>query len=128
MPLPPLLDERSNGIEFALVVLGPTLFGIVTGIALGTSKPLYLALSLIGILGGFVAGVEHDSALAGFYRGLLGGLQFGTWILITHAIADNAAKADLPSHPIYLVAITAGAGALLGTLGGRYRAKRLPAT
>lgn len=126
MPLPPLLEDRSKGVEFALVILSPSIFGAVTGLALGASKAAYLALSLIAILGGLAAGVEHDSSLDGFYRGLLGGLLFGTWILIAHALTGSDAKADLPDDPIYLVAITASGGALLGALGGRYRARREP--
>jgi hypothetical protein len=127
LPLPPALDERDKGLEFALVVGGPVSFGAITGIALGASEPLYLVLSVLGILGGFGAGVEHHDALEGWYRGLLGGLLFGSTILITNGIVDKVPKADLPDPAVYLIAITAIAGSLLGAAGGAYRARRTAA-
>ena len=119
-----LLRERSNVLEAIIVVVVPTVFGILTGIMLGISEIGYLVMSLLGILGGLVAGMEHEYGLEGFYRGLLGGLRFGTGILLAHGIADNEAKADLPGPEILIVLITAVLGAVLGALGGRARDKR----
>ena len=119
-----LLRERSHGLEMALVVVVPIIFGAITGIVLGLSEPAYLVLTLLGILGGFLAGMEHEGALEGFYRGLLGGLLFGTAILTANGLADEPPKAHLPDPTILLVVITAVAGAVLGALGGRMRARR----
>jgi hypothetical protein len=119
-----LLKDRSNGLEAVIVVVVPLVFGLVTGIMLGVSEPVYLVLSLLGILGGFGAGLEHEYALEGFYRGLLGGLLFGFGILLAHGIADVAPKAELLEPEVVLIAITATFGAGLGALGGRVRERR----
>lgn len=122
--LPPLLDDRTAGQELALVVIVPSLFGIVTGVMLGVSEAAYLVLALLGIAGGYAAGLEHPGARYGAYRGLVGGMQFGVWILITHDVLfDAAPKAELPEPHILLVAVTTGFGVLLGALGGRRRAR-----
>jgi hypothetical protein len=119
--VPTLLRHRGSGLEMAIVILGPLLFGALTGYFLGESEPVYLVLSLLGILGGLGAGLEHEGALEGFYRGLLGGLLFGFAILLTHGLRDVPAAAELPHPEVALIAITATAGALLGALGGRLR-------
>jgi hypothetical protein len=119
--MPTLLRHRPAGLEMAIVVVGPVLFGAVTGWFLGESETVYLVLSLLGILGGLGAGLEHEGALEGFYRGLLGGLLFGFSILLTHGLRDVPPAAELPHPEVALIAITAIAGALLGALGGRLR-------
>jgi hypothetical protein len=123
--LPPLIEDRADKTAFALMVILPSAFGILTGIMLGVSEPVYLVLSLLGILGGFGAGIEHDDKWVGVYRGLLGGLLFGFWILFTHGVLfDEEPKAELPDPEVTLILITAGLGAILGTLGARWRAKQ----
>ena len=119
-----LLRERSHGLEMALVVVVPIVFGAITGVMLGKSEGVYTALALLGILGGFVAGLEHEGALEGFYRGLLGGLLFGTAILVTNGVLDEEPKAHLPDPEVLLIAITAAFGAALGALGGWFRRRR----
>lgn len=122
--LPPLLDDRSAAVEFMLVVIVPSLFGAIAGILLGVSEVAYLVVSLVAIAGGYGAGLEHDGARFGAYRGLVGGMQFGVWILLAHGVLfDAEPKADLPDPEILLVAITTLAGAGLGALGGRQRAR-----
>ena len=119
-----LLRERSHGLEMALVVAVPTIFGAITGYFLGESEVVYTVLALSGILGGLVAGMEHEGALEGFYRGLLGGLLFGTAILVTNGLLEEEPKAHLPDPEILLIVITAGFGAVLGALGGWFRLRR----
>jgi hypothetical protein len=119
--MPTLLRHRPPGLEMAIVIVGPLLFGALTGYFLGESEPVYLVLSLLGILGGLAAGLEHEGALEGFYRGLLGGLLFGFAILLTHGLRDIPPAAELPHPEVALIAITAIAGSLLGALGGRLR-------
>jgi hypothetical protein len=119
-----LLRERGHGLEMALVVVVPIVFGVITGVMLGKSEPVYVALTLLGIAGGFVAGMEHEGALEGFYRGLLGGLLFGTAILVTNGVLDGEPKAHLPDPEVLLVVITGAFGAGLGALGGWMRLRR----
>ena len=120
-----LLRDRTDGQEVFITIAVPLIFGIVCGILLGISEPVYLVLSLLGIAGGFLAGLEHEYALEGFYRGVLGGTLFGVGILLANGIADKAPKADLPDPEILLVVITGVFGAVLGAWGGRTREKWL---
>ena len=119
-----LLRERSHGIEMALVVVVPVIFGVITGVMLGQSEPIYVALTLLGIAGGFVAGLEHEGALEGFYRGILGGLLFGLAILTTNGLLEEEPKAHLPDPEVLLIVITGAFGAALGALGGWFRQRR----
>ena len=119
-----LLRERTHGLEMALVVVVPIVFGAITGFTLGQSEAVYAILTLLGILGGFVAGMEHEGALEGFYRGLLGGLLFGTAILATNGLLDEEPKAHLPDPEVLLIVITGAFGAALGALGGWFRLRR----
>lgn len=120
-----LLKDRTDAQEVVITIAVPLIFGIVCGVFLGISEPVYLVLSLLGIAGGYLAGLEHEYALEGFYRGVLGGTLFGVGILLANGIADKAPKADLPDPEILLVVITAVFGAGLGALGGRRREKWL---
>lgn len=120
---PVLIDERSTGLELGLIVGGPILGGIVAGLALGASEPLYLVVSVLAIAGGYMAGMEHAGVVEGFYRGLIGGLLFGTTILLTNAVTGATPEADLPDPTVWLIAITATMGSLLGALGGRWRSR-----
>ena len=123
--LPPLVSEREEKTAFVLMVVVPSVFGIITGIMLGVSEPLYLLLSILGIAGGFGAGIEHDDPWVGVYRGLLGGLLFGFWILFTHGVLfDDPPKAKLPDPETGLILITTVLGAILATLGSRWRRKQ----
>ena len=123
--MPPLLRDRTPAAQFVLLVVLPSSFGLLTGVMLGVSEPVYLVLSLLGILGGFGAGLEHDDPVDGLYRGLMGGLLFGVWILLAHGLFfDDAPKAELPDPAMLLVAITAVFGSGLGVLGARWRRAR----
>jgi hypothetical protein len=121
---PVLLSDRPEGQGLIVSMVIPVLFGVVTGWALGVSEPGYLVLSILGIAGGYFAGLEHDYAIDGVYRGMLGGLLFGSAILITNGIIDKAPEAHLPDPETLLIAITGGAGTILGWLGARKRAKQ----
>jgi hypothetical protein len=123
-PLPHAFDDQDDRTRFLLLIVAPSAFGIVTGLMLGVSEPVYLLLQLVGILGGFVAGLEMSTPIDGFYRGIMGGMLFGFWILFTHGIVfDAAPKANLPDPEVALIAITTGFGALLGWLGARRRVR-----
>jgi hypothetical protein len=109
-------------IQLLLAVVIPAAFGALCGWLLGVNKTWYLVLSILALLGGYAAGTEHRGAGGGALRGLLGGTLFGGAILLVNDALDKAPKADLPHPKIWLLAITAGIGLILGTLGGRARA------
>jgi hypothetical protein len=124
MPLPPAFDERPAILQIVGGVVVPAVFGLLTGFVLGWSEVLYLIMAgPIGIGGGFFAGIEHRAADEGVVRGIIGGLVFGSFILLGHEIAGTDPKADLPEPEVGLVFITTIGGAILGGLGGRYRAR-----
>ena len=122
--LPPLLHTRSAPAEFITVVIVPVAFGVLTGLMLGWSEPMYLVLLAMGVLGGIGAGLEHEAPIDGFYRGLLGGLLFTTGILVAHGLADVEPEAHLPEPATLLLVINGALGALFGAFGGRLRARR----
>ncbi len=122
----PLLHTRSEAEQVVAAIVAPVIFGVVTGLTLGWSEPVYLVLSILGIAGGYLSGMEHDHPLEGIFRGLLGGLLFGSSILITNGLVDASPKADLPEPETLLIVITSLFGTLLGWLGARKRAA-LPA-
>jgi hypothetical protein len=112
-------------VQLLLVVFVPALFGAICGWLLGIDKTTYLVLSILAILGGYAAGAEHKGAGEGALRGLIGGALFGGFILLTNDALDKTPKADLPDPKIWLLAITIGAGVVLGAMGGRARAKHV---
>lgn len=119
---PPLLRDRSNGVEFVLLVVLPSLGGVIGGILLGVSEIVYLIYAIAAIGAAYLGGLEHVGGLDGFYRGYVAGMQFGVWILITHGVLfDSEPKAELPHPEVLLVVITTGVGCALGALGARRR-------
>jgi hypothetical protein len=128
--MPPLLDSRDGGTEFALVVVGPIVLGAIAGLLLGSTKAGYLIVSLVAILGGVGAGLEHATPLEAVYRGLFGGTLYGVSILTALELSNKVPKTSLPHHQILLVSITAVGGAVLGVIGSllRRRATRQGAT
>ena len=122
--LPPLLSERSRGVEFVLLVVVPSVGGLIGGILLGVNEIAYLVYSVLAIGAGYFGGLEHVGAWNGFYRGLVGGMEFGVFILIGHGVLfDSEPKAHLPDPEVLLVVITTVLGCLLGALGARRRQK-----
>jgi hypothetical protein len=121
---PVLLSDRPDGQGLVVAMVVPILFGVLAGWLLGVSEIGYLVVSVVAIGGGYFAGLEHDYAIDGVYRGMLGGLLFGSSILITHGLIDKEPKAELPDPEALVIAITAGAGTILGWLGARSRAKK----
>jgi hypothetical protein len=126
---PPLFSTQPRAAQIFSAVVLPIAAGIVCGILLDVNEAAYLIVSLVTIAGGFAAGYEHMGGTAGVRRGVFGGLLFGSFILIAHEVHGHDPKADLPHPGILLIVITTTLGAILGALGGRYRARRegLPA-
>lgn len=122
--LPPLLSERSRGVEFLLLVVVPSVGGVIGGVLLGVNEIAYLVYSVLAIGAGYFGGLEHVGGWNGFYRGLIGGMEFGVFILIGHGVLfDEEPKAELPDPEVLLVVITTVLGCLLGALGARRRAR-----
>lgn len=125
MPLPPAFEERSPVEQIVGAILVTLIFGLVTGLALGWNEIVYYVLvGPIALLGGFVGGTEHRGGEEGFVRGALGGLVYGSFILLGLEILNTEPKAHLSEPQVTLVVVTTIAGAILGTLGGIYRARR----
>lgn len=124
MKLPPALASRPQGIQLVLVILVPALGGVIGGVLLGISEPVYLVYSVLAIAAGYLGGLEHAGAREGALRGFSGGLLFGAFILLAHRVSGAEAKAELPEPEILLVLLTTVLGVGLGALGGRSRARR----
>jgi hypothetical protein len=124
MEMPPLLSSRSPAMQVVVGDLVPAIYGSITGVLLGVSKPVYLILTLLAIPGGLLAGFEHRGAGDGAARGFVGGALFGGFILLAHEAAGTHAKASLPHPGVVLVAITIVGGIALGAIGGALRSRR----
>ncbi len=125
MPLLPAFDDRNAVEQIIGAVLVPMIFGLVTGFALTWNEIAYYVLAgPIGIAGGFVGGTEHRGSDDGFVRGAVSGLVFGSFILLGLEIMNGKPKANLGNPQAGLVFVTTIAGAILGALGGGYRARR----
>ena len=119
--LPPLLHERPVGVEAAVLVVVPLVFGAITGFFLGESETVYLVLQLVAAVGAVLGGLEHDHPAEAAYRGLLGGLLFGLAILAVHGLRDAEATTELPDPEVLLLVITGAIGALGAAAGAALR-------
>lgn len=119
--LPPLFLTRPPGLQLFSVVVVPALFGVLCGVMLGVSGPIYTALTILLFPLTILAGLEHEEGGEGFTRGFMGGLVFGTFILLTHAVLDNAEKAALPAQHVSLPIATAIFGGIAAAIGAVLR-------
>ena len=124
MQMPPLLFSHSRDRQIVQAYIVPTLFGMITGIALALSGALYFVFAvIIAVLGGFIAGLEHERIDDGALRGAIGGILFGTGLVLAHAISGKA-KTSIPHPAIVLILFTAPIGSGLGSLGAWVRRGR----
>lgn len=121
---PPLFDHHPAPVQILLGIVGPMIAGVIGGVLLVVSEPIYLVYSLLMIAAGYFGGLEHVGGEEGALRGFTGGLLFGTFILFAKEISGSDPKAQLPEPEIVLVVITTVLGIGLGALGGRSRGKR----
>jgi hypothetical protein len=119
----PLLVDRPPALQLVIAVVVPALFGLITGIMLGVSEPVYVVLSLAGVIGGIGAGFDHATPGEGAVRGVVGGVLFGVMILVAHELSGAHAKASLPHPAIVLAVVTTILGTLFGAFGGFLRAR-----
>jgi hypothetical protein len=110
--------DQSTVARVIGVLIAPAALGIVSGLVLGVSEPVYWVVQVVAIVGGFFGGTEHAGWRPGLLRGLISGAVFGAAILAVRALTGWSDKADI-GHPAgLLVIVTAVAGAVLAALGG----------
>ena len=125
MKLPQFFDERPFALQVAGGIVVPMVFGLITGFALGWNEIVYYILAVpIAIAGGFLGGIEHRGADDGLLRGAIGGLVFGSFVLLGLEIVNTEPKAYLGDPQAGLVFVTTLGGAILGALGGSWRARQ----
>jgi hypothetical protein len=124
--LPPPFFERPFWLQLVGGIVVPAVFGILTGFTLSVNEILYYVMAgPLAITGGFLGGIEHRGADEGFVRGAVGGLIFGSFILLGNEMLDpDETKAHLPEPQVGLVFVTTLAGAILGAIGGSWRARQ----
>lgn len=121
---PPLFNHHPAPVQILLGIVGPIIAGVIGGVLLVVSEPIYLVYSVLMIAAGYFGGLEHVGGEEGALRGFTGGLLFGTFILFAKEVSGSDPKAHLPEPEIVLVVITTVLGIGLGALGGRSRGKR----
>ena len=124
MRAPPLFESHPAGTQLLLGLVVPIIGGVIGGVLLGVSEPLYLVYSVLAIGAGYFGGMEHVGAGQGALRGFAGGLLFGAFILAGHEVTGAEEKAELPEPEVLLVVLTTVLGVALGALGGRSRGRR----
>jgi hypothetical protein len=124
--LPPPFFERPFWLQLVGGIVVPAVFGILTGFTLSVNEILYYVMAgPLAITGGFLGGIEHRGADEGFVRGAVGGLTFGSFILLGNEMLDpDETKAHLPEPQVGLVFVTTLVGAILGAIGGAWRARQ----
>ena len=121
---PPLFAHHPPPVQILLGIVVPIIGGLVGGVLLVVSEPVYLIYSVLAIGAGYFGGLEHVGGQEGALRGFTGGVLFGTFILVAKEVSGSDPKAHLPEPEVTLVVITTVLGIGLGALGGRSRGKR----
>ena len=121
---PPLFANHRAPVQILLGIVLPIIGGVVGGVLLVISEPIYLVYSVLAIGAGYFGGLEHVGAEEGALRGFTGGVLFGTFILFAKEVSGSDPKAHLPQPEIALVVLTTVLGIALGALGGRSRGRR----
>lgn len=86
---------------------GPIVWGVVCGLLLAVSAPLYIAGTVVGVLFGIGGGAQHATRKGALLRALAGGTLFGLCILLGYEISGGSdAKIAVPEPAGLLVAIT----------------------
>ena len=125
MELPPAFEDRTAAQQIIGAVVVTMVFGLITGFALGWNEiAYYILVGPIALAGGFLGGTEHRGADEGLVRGAMGGLVYGSFILLGLEILNEEPEAHLGDPQAGLVFVTTIVGAILGALGGGYRARR----
>jgi hypothetical protein len=116
---PTLFRDRPLAVQIILGGVVPAIAGVVAGVLVGVSAPLYWIWGALAGIGAFLSGFEHQDGWGGADRGLVGGFIYGVALLITHAITGAHAKVSLGSFPPFLAIVTAILGMFIAAAGGR---------
>jgi hypothetical protein len=104
----------------------PSGFGLLCGLALGVSAPLYLVGVILSLFGGIGGGAQYARRRDALLRGLGAGALFGAFILLGFELGgEDEAKVDLPDPHIVLLVFTIVPSLFLHWLGWRLRARLL---
>jgi hypothetical protein len=118
----PQWEEMSSARRLFDALLLPSAFGLLCGLALGVSSPLYLVGVVLALLGGIGGGAQYANRRDALLRGLLAGTLFGVFILLGFELGgEDEAKVDLPDPHILLLVVTVLPSLFLHWLGWRLR-------
>ena len=118
----------STARRIAEAIGAPVGWGIVCGLLLAVSAPLYIAGALMGVLGGIAGGAQHATLRGAIARATTGGTLFGLAILLGYVLSGGeGAEVELPHPEILLVTFTLVPAFPLHWLGWRLaRSRRGP--
>jgi hypothetical protein len=120
----PTWEEMSPARRVFDALLLPAAFGLLCGLALGVSEPLYLVGVIIALLGGIAGGAQYATRRDALIRGLVAGTIFGLFILLGFELGgEDEAKVDLPDPHIVLLVFTIVPSLFLHWLGWRMRGR-----
>lgn len=118
----PQWEEMSPARRFFEAVILPSAFGLLCGLALGVSGPLYLIGVVLALLGGIGGGAQYARRSDALVRGLVAGALFGAFILLGFELGNESeAKVDLPDPHVVLLVFTIVPSLFLHWLGWRLR-------
>jgi hypothetical protein len=118
----PTWEEMSPPRRVFDALILPAAFGLLCGLALGVSAPLYLVGVVIALLGGIVGGAQYASRRDALIRGLVAGTIFGLFILLGFELGgEDEAKVHLPDPHIVLLVFTIVPSLFLHWLGWKLR-------
>jgi hypothetical protein len=124
----PQWEEMSAGRRLFEAVVLPSGFGLLCGLALGVSAPLYLVGVALSLLGGTGGGAQYARRGDALLRGLVAGALFGAFILIGFELGGEAEpKVELPDPHAVLLVFTIVPSLFLHWLGWRLRPRLLGA-
>ena len=122
----PQWEEMSPGRRFLEALFLPSGFGLLCGLALGVSAPLYLVGVVLSLFGGTGGGAQYSRRRDALLRGLVAGALFGAFILLGFELGGEAeAKVDLPHPHAVLLIFTVVPSLFLHWLGWRLRPRLL---
>ena len=116
---PTLFRDRPRPAQILLGGVIPAIAGAVAGVLVGVSSGAYWGYAAFVAIASVIAGFEHQDGWGGADRGLVAGAIYGIGLLLAHLIAGTHAKVSLGSFPPFLAVVTAIAGMLLTSAGGR---------
>lgn len=118
----PQWEEMSAPRRFFDAILLPAGFGLLCGLALGVSAPLYLVGVILALLGGVAGGAQYASRRDALIRSLVGGTLFGLFILLGFELGgEDESTVALPDPHLLLLVFTVVPSIPLHWLGWRLR-------